>query len=415
MKILFLTDNFPPETNAPANRTFEHCREWVREGATVKVITCAPNFPEGKVFEGYTNSLYKREMMEGISVARVKTYIAENKGFLKRTLDHVSFMMGAILAAPFQGRPDVIVATSPQFFTLLAGVATKYLMRRPLVLEIRDLWPDSIVAVGAMKESAAIKFLRVLERFAYRSSDKIIVVTESFKKELVERGIPASKVDVVFNGVDRDKFQTTADSFRKELNLEGKKVFGYLGTIGMAHNIELLVDVAERVKDDPTIHILIAGAGAAYEPLEQKVKESGLTNISLIPRQTRDKMPALWSTLDVSLVILRDRDIFRTVLPSKIFESMAMGKPILIAVPEGEATEMVRRTTSGVITHPDNADAIADEVRRMSAPSFDYVSYVNQCKTAAGLYDRKTLARKMLTILKAMVGKSEEVAVKKAA
>lgn len=414
MKILFLTDNFPPETNAPANRTFEHCREWVREGCDVKVITCAPNFPEGKVFDGYTNALYKKEMMEGISVARVKTYIAENKGFLKRTLDHLSFMMGAFLAAPFQGRPDVIVATSPQFFTLLAGVAVRGFMRRPLVLEIRDLWPDSIVAVGAMKESPAIKFLRVLERFAYKSCDKIVVVTESFKKELVERGIPEEKIEVVFNGVDRDKFQNTDASFRGEFNLQGKKVFGYLGTIGMAHNVELLVDVAELVKDDPQIHILIAGAGAAYEPLAERIRESGLKNITLVPRMGRDKMPALWSTLDVSLVLLRDREIFKTVLPSKIFESMAMGKPILIAVPEGEATEMVRTTGAGIVSKPDDAAAIAADIRRLSTSSFDYLSYVQHCTKAAQTYDRKTLARKMLALLKKL-GNKREVALEKAA
>jgi hypothetical protein len=168
MHILFLTDNFPPETNAPASRTYEHAMRWVRAGHKVTVVTGAPNFPSGKIHAGYSNALWRRETMDGIDVVRVWTYITANEGFLKRTLDYVSFMVAAILASPFLPRPDIIVGTSPQFFTPCAALVVSWWRRRPFVFELRDLWPDSIVAVGAMRETLAIRLLRKLEYFLYR-------------------------------------------------------------------------------------------------------------------------------------------------------------------------------------------------------------------------------------------------------
>ena len=142
MHILFLTDNFPPEVNAPASRTFEHCREWVRAGHKVTVITGVPNFPRGKVYEGYSNRLWQRETMEGIQVIRVWTYITANAGFAKRILDYQSFMVAATLAAPLVHKVDVVVGTSPQFFTVCAAYVISRFKRIPFVFELRDLWPE---------------------------------------------------------------------------------------------------------------------------------------------------------------------------------------------------------------------------------------------------------------------------------
>ncbi|MCB1630138.1 MAG: hypothetical protein KDI48_20590, partial [Xanthomonadales bacterium] len=151
MHILFLSDNFPPEVNAPASRTFEHCREWVRAGHKVTVITCAPNFPKGKVFEGYRNRLWQRERMDGIEVIRVWSYITANEGFTRRILDYLSYMFMAILAGPFVRRIELVVGTSPQFFTACAAYVVSRYRRVPYVFELRDLWPESIKAVGAMR------------------------------------------------------------------------------------------------------------------------------------------------------------------------------------------------------------------------------------------------------------------------
>lgn len=152
MKLLFLTDNFPPEVNAPASRTYAHCKEWVNNGVDVTVITCAPNFPQGKVYKGYKNKLYQTENMDGIKVIRVWTYITGNEGFIKRTLDYISFSVFAFGAGLFQ-KFDLIVATSPQFFTALCGRTLSFWKRRPWVMEVRDLWPESIKTVGVDRKS----------------------------------------------------------------------------------------------------------------------------------------------------------------------------------------------------------------------------------------------------------------------
>ena len=206
MHILFLSDNFPPEVNAPASRTFEHCRQWVREGNQVTVITCNPNFPKGEIFPGYRNRLLQKEKMSGINVIRVWTYIAENKGFAMRILDYLSFMLSSFIASFLVRKVDLIIGTSPQFFTTVSAWCSSIFKRVPFVFELRDLWPESIKAVGALKDSKLIRLFEALEMFLYRRASRIVSVTKSFKNNLIQRGIHGDKVDVVTNGVDLSRF-----------------------------------------------------------------------------------------------------------------------------------------------------------------------------------------------------------------
>jgi hypothetical protein len=250
MKILFLSDNFPPETNAPASRTYEHAKRWVAAGHSVTVITGAPNFPSGKVHAGYRNALWKREEMDGIHVVRVWTYITANEGFFRRSLDYISFMVSATIASVFIRRPDIIVATSPQFFTPCAAWVVSLFKRRPFVFELRDLWPDSIVAVGAMKETRSIRLLRKLEYFLYRKAARIVSVTSSFKTVLTGNGIDPHKIAVVPNGVDLEAYQPgdKPDGLVRQWGLDGKFVAAYVGTIGMAHGLDTVLAAAERLR-----------------------------------------------------------------------------------------------------------------------------------------------------------------------
>ena len=228
MRILFLSDNFPPEGNAPATRLWEHAIRWVRDGHQVTVITCAPNFPEGKLFDGYHNRWRYVEIMQGIRVVRVKTYITANEGFTKRTLDYMSFMVMGFIVGLFEKRPDVVVATSPQFFSALGGWALSVAKWRPFVFELRDLWPASIMAVGAMKKSMIIRFLEQIEMFLYHRARRVIAVTESFRQDLVDRGIPAHKIDVIRNGVDLERYQPADQdpNLQDEFDLKDKFVIG---------------------------------------------------------------------------------------------------------------------------------------------------------------------------------------------
>ncbi len=264
MRILFLSDNFPPESNAPATRLHEHALRWVRAGHEVTVITGAPNFPEGKLYAGYENRWRQVETIDGIRVVRVKTYITANEGFAKRTLDYLSFMASGFVAGLFERRPDVIVSTSPQFFCAVAGWALSGVRRLPWVFELRDLWPASIVAVGAMERSLAIRTLEKLERFLYRRADAIVSVTESFRNDLAARGIERDKIHVVVNGVDLERYapRPRDASLAREFDLEGRFVLGYMGTHGMAHALDRVLDAAQLLRERSDIAFFFAGAGA---------------------------------------------------------------------------------------------------------------------------------------------------------
>jgi len=250
MHILFLTDNFPPEVNAPASRTFEHTREWVKAGHRVTVITCAPNFPKGKVFDGYRNHLWQFETVDGIKVLRVWSYITANDGFFLRVLDYISFMMTSTIGSLLTSKVDIVIGTSPQFFTACAAYLVSRFKRIPFVFELRDLWPESIKAVGAMNDSVILRLLEWIESYLYRAADAIVPVTHSFKIHLIERGIASEKIHVVTNGVSLSHFAAISRDgvLLKKLGLDNRFVCGYIGTHGMAHGLETLLDTAELLQ-----------------------------------------------------------------------------------------------------------------------------------------------------------------------
>ncbi|MCB1815367.1 MAG: glycosyltransferase family 4 protein, partial [Candidatus Competibacteraceae bacterium] len=356
MHILFLTDNFPPEVNAPASRTFEHCREWVRAGHKVTVITGVPNFPRGKVYEGYSNRLWQRETMEGIQVIRVWTYITANAGFAKRILDYQSFMVAATLAAPLVHKVDVVVGTSPQFFTVCAAYVISRFKRIPFVFELRDLWPESIRAVGAMQDSPWLKRLERLELFLYRKAARIVSVTQSFRRNLITRGVVPDKIEVVTNGVDSTRFrpQPRDSELAAKLGLQGKFVAGYIGTHGLAHALETLLEAARRLQNHPQgrdIRLLLLGDGANKQKLVEQARSLGLDNVVFIDSVPKHEVVRYWSLLDVSIIHLRKTELFTTVIPSKLFECMGMGIPVLHGV-AGESAEIVQREDCGQVFEP---------------------------------------------------------------
>ena len=400
MHILFLSHYFPPEVNAPAVRTYEHCKRWAAAGHKVTVITCAPNCPDGVIYKGYKNRWRRKETVDGIKVVRVWTYLAPNKGFLKRTANYLSYMVSATLAAMTIRRVDVLVATSPQFFCGWTGVLCKRLKRRPFVLEIRDIWPESIVTVGAMKNSMVIRFLELLEKKMYRAADHIVTVGEGYKQRICMRGVDPAKVSVVLNGVDVNEFKPIAASgpIKKEFRSQGKFVCSYIGTVGMAHGLEVVLDTAERYLKEgkPDIVFWIVGDGAHREKLEASAQERNLTNVFFTGKLARERMPEIISACDACLVHLRGTDLFGSVIPSKIFELMAMNVPIIMGV-RGQALEFVLEAGAGVAMEPDSAESLAEcveIVRTKDRQAFLGREYV------AKNFDRGVLAQKMLEILK---------------
>jgi colanic acid biosynthesis glycosyl transferase WcaI len=401
MRILFLSDNFPPEGNAPASRLWEHATRWVSAGHEVTVITCAPNFPEGVVYPGYRNQWRQVQVMQGIRVVRVKTYITANEGFLKRALDYLSFMMSSVVAGLFESRPDVVVATSPQFFCACGGWALSAIRRLPFVFELRDLWPASIVAVGAMRKSVVIRALERLETFLYQRATMVIAVTHSFKRELVARGVSAAKIHVIINSVDLGHYQAQPRSpaLALELDLENKFVVGYVGTHGLAHALDKIVLVCEKLQPSSDIAFIFVGGGADRSRVEAMVAERGLTNVRLLGRQPKDRMPDIWSLCDVALVPLRDSAVFQTVIPSKIFECMGMGLPVLMSVPDGEATAIVRETGCGICVPPEDIDAMATAITSLADNPDQRRQIALAAIAAAPRFSRERLATDMINLL----------------
>lgn len=404
MRILFLTDNFPPEVNAPASRTFEHCREWVRAGHQVTVITCAPNFPGGKVFGGYRNRLRQTETMDGIEVIRVWSYMTANEGFAKRILDYVSFMVSAIVAGLFVKRPDVIVGTSPQFFTAVAARVLGTLKRVPWVFELRDIWPESIKAVSALEgDGAVIRWLEKLELHLYRHAARVVAVTNAFKDNLVARGIDPERIDVVTNGVDLSRYgpQAKDAELEAQLGLQGRFVAGYVGTHGMAHALETLIDAAALLAarpDGQNIRIVLIGDGARKAELVAMAAERGLPNLLFLDSVSKDQIIRYWSVLDAAIIHLRKTPLFETVIPSKLFEAMGMGLPVVMGV-GGEAGGIVQAGETGILFEPENAAALADALVALANDDTARNALKGNALRVAKQYDRSYLASRMLGIL----------------
>ncbi|MBI1338481.1 MAG: glycosyltransferase [Phycisphaera sp.] len=368
--VLFFTHYFPPESNAPASRVYEITKRWVREGWKVTVITCAPNAPAGKLFEGYRNRLCHRETLEGIDVIRVWTYLAPNKGTVRRILNYVSYMVAASLRGLFVKRPDIVIATSPQFFCGWAGVIVSKLRRLRFVLEIRDIWPESIVTVGAMRKGRLIRFLEWLELKMYAAADHVVTVGDGYRKVLIGKGVAEQDITVISNGVDRELFsEVPADvSLIEKHNLQGKFVCSYIGTIGMACGLEVALRasklLADRGRND--IVFLLVGDGAHREALENQTREQQLTDrVIFTGRQDKSLMPAYLALSGAALVHLHKTDLFATVMPSKIFESAAMARPIILGV-TGFAADFIRTAGAGICIEPENAEQLADAVVKLA-------------------------------------------------
>ena len=398
MKILFLTDNFPPEVNAPATRTFEHCVEWVKHGAEVTVITCAPNFPKGKVYPGYKNKLIQKEIIEGIQVIRVWSYIAANEGFLKRTIDYVSFSISAFIGGLFV-KTDLIIATSPQFFTALSGRTLSFWKRKPWVMEVRDLWPESIKTVGAMKDNFFIRYFEWQEKRCYKSATKIISVTDSFKQEIINKGIAADKIEVVKNGANLALYQPMLpdEALIESLNLKGKIILGYVGTHGMAHKLDFLMDCAKKLLHT-NYHFLFIGSGAEREKLLLKRQVEQITNVTLLDSVSKKEIKGYLSILDVSLINLKRDKLFKTVIPSKIFENAAMQIPILLGV-DGESRAILEHYQAGLFYEPENEQDFVNKLNLIMQVEQKETFQLGGKKLAMD-FDRKKLALNMLTHLR---------------
>jgi colanic acid biosynthesis glycosyl transferase WcaI len=411
LKILFLSQYFPPEPGAPAARVSELARAWVRQGHDVTVLTGFPNHPTGVVPEAYRGSWGRHESWEGVKVHRTWIYAAPNAGTFRRSLAYGSYAASALLRALLDElRPDVLIATSPQILGAAAGMVAAKARGVPFVLEVRDLWPDSIVAVGALPEKhPVVKALRVVERSLYAAADHIVVVTESFVEELAGRGVPRSRLSVVENGVDLQRFEPAVreTALRAELGWEGDFVAVYAGTHGMAHGLDAVLDVAKAMAAEKDVKFLFVGEGAERKRLAARVADEGLANVRMLGALPRERMPEVYATADLCLVPLRKSELFTTVLPSKLFEIFGMARPVLLSV-DGEARRLVERSGGGRFVPPEDVTAMVEGIRSMKQDRAATAAMgIRAREFVREHYDRERLAERYLKVLQGLLGDTQ--------
>lgn len=413
MNVLFVTHYYPPEVNAPATRTHEHLSRWRKAGEGVRVVTCQPNCPTGNVYSGYRNPILgEPDEVDGVKVERVWTLIAANSGTLRRTANYFSFLISACAKGFFLPRPTLIVATSPQFFAGWAGIIVGKIRRIPVVLEVRDVWPQSIAAVGAIKNNWVLRFLVFLEQMMYRWADHIVTVGEGYKTHIEERLGPkraAGKVSIITNGVDVNKFlpQDADQTFLQKHDLEGKFVCSYVGTIGMAHGLDVVLRAASvlKRKNRDDVVFLMVGDGARREKLEAMSKHLGVDDrvkfLGIVPKED---LPKIMASSDAMLVHLKKDDLFETVLPSKIFEIMAMQRPIIMGV-RGEARAIVNEAHAGISMEPECEEDLVAAIERL-ADNPELADELSESgrKFVSEFYNRDKLADEYLDILYDVAG-----------
>lgn len=404
MKILFFTDHFRPEPSAPAAHVFERTKIWTRMGNDVTVICSAPNFPEGKIYQGYKNKWRSIEIMDGVRVVRVKTFIAFNAGFAMRILDYASYMFSALFFALFEKKPDIVISTSPHLFVPVAGVIYSKLKCVPHVFELRDLWPASIHALTPIKPKVIYKMLEKIELFLYAKSARILSFTNAYADDLQSRGVPRGKIDVVICGGNLELYspQQKDRDIEKKYGLDENFVVGYLGTIGMAHGLENILNAAAILKGR-AVKFLIVGVGSAKKELEIQMEEMALDNVIFVPRQLQEDIPRYWSVCDAALIHLRNCDVFLKVIPSKIFIAMAMGLPIIYVGPRGEGVSIIEQHGSGMWVSPDNPKMLVQGIVNLVENSLQCKQYSINGMNAAQLYSREQQANQTLDVLKRAV------------
>ncbi|WP_371060365.1 glycosyltransferase family 4 protein [Rhodosalinus sp. 5P4] len=403
MRILLLCHYYPPETNAPAARSSEHARHWAAAGHEVTVVTCAPSHPRGRLYPGYRNRLFQQESSEGVRLVRVWSHIAPNAGVSRRAASHLSFALSALAALPRLGRPDVILSTSPQFFCGLAGLPARRMTGARWVFEVRDLWPESILAVNAMTRGRAIRGLEALEARAYRAADHVVPVAEGFVPHIADRRGGAEGITVLRNGVDLAAFhpaaQEDAAGAKARFGLAGRFVATYAGTHGMAHGLDAVLDAAALLRHEPGVGFLLVGDGADQARLAARARAMALPNLRVAGPLPRAEMPSVLAASDASLVLLRDRPAFARVLPSKLAEAMAAAKPVVLGV-RGAARAELEAAGAGIAVTRESAKEIAAAVLRLARDPAEAARMGRRGRAHAERhFDRRRIAAEYLSLL----------------
>ena len=402
MRILLVSHYFPPETGAPQARLSALARTWAADGDAVTVLTGMPNHPTGVLPPEYRGAIRRRERADGYRIVRTWLYATPNEGIVRKTMGHLSFMASSVLLGwRVTGRADVVVVSSPTFFSIASAWLLARLKRARLVVEVRDLWPAIFVDLGVLTNRRIIRLLERMELAAYAAADVVIVVSDGFRANLIARGVPAEKVHTIRNGVVAESFPAGSrpdPEIRARLGAGGGECLVlYAGTHGISQGLPDVVAAARQLEDAP-VRMAFVGEGADKARLTQRVAELGVSNITLLPGVPHDQMPALLAAADICLVPLRDLPLFATFIPSKMFEYLAAGRPVIGAV-TGESAQILTEA-GAVVVPPGDASALATAVRALAAdPARREAMGLRGRSYVERFFDRTELARQYRKII----------------
>lgn len=367
MKILIITPLFQPEPNHLTGLSF--AKELLHHGHTVEVLTCFPNYPEGRLYDGYRQKFFMRESLDGINIVRVPLFIDHSRSGLRRIFSYLSFAFTACVPGIFLvKRPDVVFVYQGPATLAFSAIIMKLLWKVPYVLDVQDLWPESVTGSGMLNFRFAENLLNVFCDMTYRMADKIIVLSKGYKKLIQERGVPESKIRIVYNWCDESQmFADSKASIADELFREQNLNIVYAGNMGRLQALESVLYAAEIIApQSPDIRIFFVGDGVDTDRLKQLAVAKNITNVSFIPRQPSDRIGAILQKADALLLHLKDDPLCRVGIPQKTQAYMAAGKPVIMAV-KGEAADLVPQEGLGLHCEPENPADIANAISNLAA------------------------------------------------
>nr|BBH95698.1 glycosyltransferase WbuB [Thermogemmatispora argillosa] len=364
--ILFLTLYYPPEKGAAASRISQYAEHLVERGHKVTVLTTVPNYPSGVVPPEYRGRLLQEETRAGVRVVRIWSYTSPNRGFLRRILAHLSFgCLAPVLGGHAVGRPDLLIVESHPLFNAIAGRLLARWKGCPYIFTVSDLWPESAVQLGVLRNRLLIRLAEWLEWSSYERAGLVWVLTEGIRDQLLRRGLAPEKIFFLTNGVDTRKFYPRPQAeARQQLGWEEPFTVLYAGTLGISHGLTTVLDAAEQLRAYPAIRIRLVGDGGAKPELLAEARRRGLENVIFMDPFPHEQVPLLLAAADACLIIMRKLPLFEGALPCKMYEALACGRPILLAV-DGEARRLAEEAGAAIFVEPENPTALAQAILQL--------------------------------------------------
>ncbi|MEL1229472.1 MAG: glycosyltransferase family 4 protein [Candidatus Neomarinimicrobiota bacterium] len=363
-RILLITQWFDPE---PTFKGLLFAKELVSRGFDVEVITGFPNYPGGELYKGYRLKLVQKETIDGVLLTRVPLFPSHNKSKLGRIINYISFAFSSLFyGLIFAMRPDVIYAYHPPLTVGISASIIKLFRRVPVILDIQDMWPDTLKASGMIKSLHVLGLVSKICNLIYSSVNKIVVLSPGFKKLLIDRGVPNSKIEIIYNWADEKVLRNINDQASEELaSIDGFKIM-FAGNIGKAQGLNVILDAALLLKvEEPRAQFIILGRGLELNELKRSAAAMNLDNIHFLPQVGMEKVGYFLNSADALLIHLNSNPLFEITIPSKTQAYMAVGKPIIMGV-RGDAANLVSGADCGFCFEPENSAALVSAVKSLT-------------------------------------------------